>query len=293
MDYKNKYLEYKSKYINLQKQLLGGAPKNIIFGCTTLHYEDSTFVKNYDLINAEINKLIPIDEIKISHFVIDYENDKIRESHIMPDELVMTKMRENNYIIQEHINTLPIIDYINNEFKHNKVDILVFAQCNDLVSSFINNKSYLHLKYTDIFNLCEKNIFDLYNSLKGYIINIYYTETLFSNIEYNITVSTLHIIHMHNICSQLFNKLFVLVDPNIKGVYKKIDGITYDSYMIFSKEIYDTTMSRFFAIIKNNDPINKKIDDILSNFLPIDYDLPIGIELQKRLITKVIDKYNK
>jgi hypothetical protein len=47
MDYKTKYLKYKTKYLNLQQNILsfkqiGGAPNNIIIGCSSLNV-DSTF----------------------------------------------------------------------------------------------------------------------------------------------------------------------------------------------------------------------------------------------------------
>jgi hypothetical protein len=271
---KNKYLDLQKKIYNFNQ--FGGAAKNIIFGCTNLN-KDSTYYEHFDLINDTINKLIPKEEIKQPYFVRTGMYGK-------PEEELLSKMKENNYIITEKlINDKCIIDYINSEFisKGTTIDVLVLAQCNDFLSTFLPDpdtynryniryyKTPRIIDYKDLFDLLKVNLLSVYKSV-DYIINIYYNllngqnNGLKQNIEYNFALVTSGYLLIHHIFCEIFYKLFELIE---EGVYRKKPGITDADYNRICDEIYRNNIDKCFAIIKNKElTIDKKKEEIINNF---------------------------
>jgi hypothetical protein len=280
-NYKLKYLKYKNKYINLQKNissfnLFGGANKHIIFGCTYIN-DSSTYDTKFDLINDTINKLIPIHEIKQPHFITT-------QIYGPPKQELITKMNENNYIITENsetFNKTSIIDYINSEFvlKEKNIDVLVLTQCNDFLSSFLQNPDTYYnymarykdlsklMDYKELFDLLKINLLNVYKSVE-FIINIYYdkdSNVIKQNIEYTISVATSSFILLHHIFCEIFYKLFELIE---QGVYRKQIGITDADYNRICDEIYKRNIDECFEIIKDrNINIAEKNAAIVNKFI--------------------------
>jgi hypothetical protein len=303
-NYQLKYIKYKTKYLNLCKDILtnskhktendynnqigSGDNINILFSCTTLN-ERSTLYKHFELINNKINEFI---NPKFINPLLEADDKKtalcvaLDSSYIDENSPLVINMKANGYTLVPPIE-LSLMDYITTI--EESINILVLSQCDDFVTVFMNKDfiikniiSRLKNMTSDTivdfrveFEIFKDNLFRLYNSLNsfnGYIINIYYNDNIFTNIENSISLVSYLYILLHKMCCELFNTLFTFIEV---GVYKKKEHITLDIYNRFYDEIYRINTSTFFGIINNKDTNEEKQQQIFDNFVP-DKSISLG-----------------
>jgi hypothetical protein len=328
-NYQLKYIKYKTKYFNLCKDILnnskhktenyynnklnfnqiGGANINILFSCTAFN-NASTLDTYFNLINDKINKFIPSGSIKTAISVSLYPS-KIYEG----SELVK-KMKANHYNLKEPIEN-SLMDFI--KLTIEPIDILVLSQCDDFVTVFMNNdfrkNIILSLKsmkdggelvdFKKHFTVFKDNLLKVYNSLNGYIINIYYNQDIFTNVENSIAPVSILYILLHRMCCELFNILFIKEAE--AGVYSKNTSIiTYTDpdthikteYEKACDEIYERNKLSFFEIITNKDTDEeKKYTQIIENYIPrysnIMNEDSQGIVKIKQMVNFYLEKFKK
>jgi hypothetical protein len=285
-NYELKYLKYKNKYISLKnknlkysiKNQIGGAPRTIIFGCSSLK-ETSTFDKYFDLINGTINKYIPISDEKKPYFIMDGIKSQI------PDKpALLANMKANNYSEPITIDG-NLIEFITSEFieKGKQIDILFLAGCNDFLSSLSIASFYSRFfsripkNYNTPFDILKPNLYKIYTSVNGYIINIYRGINIFTDVEYFTAPLTFIFIILHIIFCKIFNKLFTKID---NGIYKKNDGITFEEYNRICDEEY-RNLQAFLSEIETKSTKEEKIKFIIEEILPKSYFENLKKELNR------------
>lgn len=230
---------------------------NILFTCTSLKSE-STFVKNFDLIQNDLKNLVPdYEQLKNAYFVNLFQSPELGI-----DSKGKELLEKNNYIlVGEKINLLNIIDFIQSKPKKLRFDVIVFAQCNNLVDIF-NFDVNVTLEQR------VQQIKDLYDSLKqnGIIINYYYVKNISERdnhpmpnravrvdvqdfIALNNMYRIIVFVFLRNVFYSLFNKLDV-------GVYKKKRVINFNKIVM---ECYDEALDEVQEIYKFSF-INNKFD---------------------------------
>lgn len=299
-NYQIKYFKYKTKYLNLCKNILtnskhennnnklnfnqiGGANINILFSCTSFN-DASTLDQHFNLINDKINELRPSDSKKAICITLD---DTTKIPITSP---LVQRMIENDYNPSLELIKEPLMTYITELMpKETSIDVLVLAQCDDFVKVFINEcfttnivshfrRMNIHINevvdFSKEFEIFKNNLFIIYNSLNqyGYIINIYYDESIFTNIENSLPSFSYIYILLHKMCCELFNKLFIKIENEI-GIYSKNISITEPEYINFYDEIKKRNISEFFKIFANikdtkEDTEEVKYNKICEQFIP-------------------------
>ena len=97
-DYKEKYLKYKTKYLDLKAQLGGGKSCNFA-GCRCINYypKDRTYTTYTNTKNKKVDKYInPIEYVIKEKTIepIDYKK-KLSDFFIFADEIITDKIKPN------------------------------------------------------------------------------------------------------------------------------------------------------------------------------------------------------
>lgn len=234
--YKQKYLKYKYKYLDLIKQI-GGNNINIMFACTSL-LADSTLSLNFDTINKQINSLIePINPLskKIAYFVYKKPfsvgptvNQDIRETK--------EKMEKNGYSINPTID-INLVDYIKQN-KSIKYKIILLTQCSAILYSIIGEDKMNNESYDNIII----NSLELYNSIEvdGFLIEYGYNRGMsvkLDSFENNAShTSITRDLPWSLFTYKILNILFINISP---GIYKKNNNLPSDITNLFENIKYE------------------------------------------------------
>jgi len=259
----------------LKKQKTKPKPKiDILFSCTSLK-NTSTFVKNFETIQKDLIQVVPeYKESKNAYFVnIFYDKN---ESGI--DDIGKELLEKNNYhLVDDKINFTRIIDFLQTKSSI-KFDVIIFAQCNNLVDIFNFDKG------VDL-NQRIQQIINLYDSLKdkGIIINYYYTVDFAERMKQTtkdlaVRVDIQDFIALINIyriiifvfLRNVFTKLFLKLDIGIyqKKKVKNIEKIIMDCYLSALDEIEEIYKASFIDDVFN---VEKYIDLINQSYLKNQY----------------------
>lgn len=193
----------------------------VLFACTSL-CRNSTIIKDYAFISANLNKSIPDYKTTEKQIFILFKTE-------FPDAQrnIIESRNGISTLARNYINTpeLKTLDMNITDFTE-KVDVLVLTQCSNLIQTFVNK---LNSK-TNILELIEK-IIKIYNLIEegGYIVNFYYTldeknEITLANVEdFYSEISITHFL-FHIYLVDVFKILFEKIST---GIYKKrkIDDI--------------------------------------------------------------------
>jgi hypothetical protein len=268
INYELKYIKYKNKYYSLKNKFLmkklnnqiGGANRIIVFACTSLK-PGTTFDRYFDLLISTINKYIPIENIKDTYFIDTAINTTYKQ------ELIQ-KMTKHNYNIENIKNEKQIlIEYIKENFlqQNIKIDVLVLSECNDFISSFTTAAFFVKYynffkknrdKDKELFDIVKANLYLLYDSVNGYIINIYYNKGGFTNIVFFMSPVTISYLLLHFIFCNIFNQLFAIIE---EGIYKKNDGISQKDYDGICEYEFNRAADAYYRILDDPDiPVEEK-----------------------------------
>ena len=262
--------------IKIRKHI-GGVNANIVFACTTLSKE-STLSMNFDLIIGTIAKYIHYDIPKNAYFLM--------KNKIHPDsDFLLQRLTHNNYNVDIKDGLVKDIDVsaFLMSCQPNSIDAIVFAQCNDFISSFCSDsfsgfagKKTLDHKvhaYEELFDIIKVSLYQLYDTLKmdGYILNCYYdhdstTQSIKSlhDIDDNLSFGTTSYILLHKVVCEIFNNLFEKTET---GVYKK-KPLKQD-FEELCNSIFGRNAADFFSIITEySKPIDERVQELLESFAP-------------------------
>lgn len=123
------FIKYKSDYIKLIDQN-GGGSAQVLIACS-IPYQESTFINNIGKILRTFNKLYPNKNYDL-HFINFVSNDYELKNR-MPVNLDKYPRFNNVYLNTK----ITIVNYLKDQnIKKPLFDIILFAQCNNLLSLF-------------------------------------------------------------------------------------------------------------------------------------------------------------
>ena len=232
---------------------------NVLFGCTSLA-RDSTLIENYDFIQFKLNDFFDSwDSIeKNSYFA--YKGIKFDESE---DRYGLEIIRKDNYIFNGPIHNKFIVDFLVSS--DIKFDMVLVAECPNLIDVFIDSKTMRSLFDVDI-KILIKKIKDFYHGFKsnGILINLYYNEvdgtTSFANLELFYNYSCLWSLDVYLFLLSVMNQLFKKLEP---GIYQKeniedLDKIIDTAYDKVIEELFNLSVDILDKKDELIDTIDKK-----------------------------------
>ena len=288
---KTKNAHIKQKQSKLKHFLVGGAPDNILFGCTTLN-NNSTLTVYFETINSIIRTYIQ-PEIVLTTFCVSGTSSVDKELETNTPKLIAA-----NYI---DVTTFEdnIINFLQTNERRYKM--IVLSQCSSLLLTLFYKKLEnitiidlltirdLHEELAELpkpeinialYDDVEQNLFLLYEKIidNGYIINFYYEHdpavrnTLnhkndiklvdITDINFVSPTELLKCIPFAIYTIQIINLLFTKIE---EGVFQRKQGISRETYSLQCAEIKKTLTTTIRQIITDNNANIDKIDKMIQN----------------------------
>jgi hypothetical protein len=318
MENYKKYLKYKTKYLTLRKQIGGNPEINIMIACSSLK-KKSTFYDKFFLILKIINDKYIYHIPKNIYFCMKFSSQAFGEgsdlffkTNNLEDNKIellknlsinIIKPTEDTYVynntIMDMINLSPELLPKNNI----NYDMIIFAECNDIVSYFTGDFDFLQRYLTalrnkeieDLYKIIIDNIIKFYNKLndKSIILNMYYCDEIFC--DFNITYAQVTFLYL---------PLFITVVILLNFMFEKEDNGIYILKNRKSdeeiKDFFNHNLSQYTQKLLKMSEINT-VDDILTHFKGDDVVLGIftkddeimDLFLENPLIINYINKFIK